>query len=432
VRDFLFAILLVTIAALALSSCGGGGSDGIDINFTLESFIAVADLNSDGLDDLAFTKVHINRPPPHPGYFSVLLQDPDLPGSFKPSEEYSVGHDPWFVAIADVNVDTLPDLIVANSESDTISILLHDSGFPGTFLKELSLPTNQGPNSVAIGDLNMDDLPDLAVGARSTVSVHFQDPDGPFEFLPAERIPVDPEMGAHHVAMGDIDGNGYPDLVVSHAGSLFVDALSSSGGSVTVFLQDEGSPGLFRAGITSPAAEAEQPIFVAIAEFNDDGLSDLAVVNYGTVTDGNTAGVSMLLQDPSSPGAFLAPVHYRTGFRSDTVAVADLDADGLLDLAVSNSGYLVAEYDPFTDSYDVVGSVSVLLHDPANIGSFLPAQDYQGEGGHHAVAIGNLNGDALPDLAIAADEVPVLFQDPTSPGEFLAPTLVETGSKLPH
>jgi len=48
------------------------------------------------------------------------------------------------------------------------------------------------------------------------------------------------------------------------------------------------------------------------------------------------------------------------------------------------------------------------------------------------VAIGNLNGDALPDLAIAADGVPVLFQDPTSPGEFLARTLVETGSKLPH
>jgi hypothetical protein len=430
-RLFLFAILIATVATFGLGCGGDDGSDGVHIDFTLESFIAVADLNGDGLDDLAFTKVHINKPPPHAGYVSVLLQDPNAPGRFMPSGEYRVGDDPWFVGIADVNVDTLPDLVVANSESDTISILLQDAGSPGTFLKEVSIPTDKGPNSVAMGDLNGDDLPDLAVGGPSTVSLYFQDPDGPFGFLPAKRVSVDPETGSHHVAIGDMDGDGYPDLVVSHSGKLSVDTLSSSGGSVSVFLQDEGFPGLFHSAVTSPAADAEQPIFVTIAEFNQDGLPDLAVVNLGTVSDGNTASVSILLQDPARPGAFLTPAYYPTGFRSETVAVADLDADGLVDLAVSNSGYLVAEYDPFIDSYDVVGSVSVLLHDPANPGTFLPARNYEAEGGHHGVAIGNLNGDSLPDLAIAADGVPVLFQDPASPGHFLAHTLVETGSELP-
>ena len=406
----------------------GGGEGGVP--FTLETYVAVADLNGDSFNDIAVTKIHIYGAPPHPGYVSILLQNPNVPGSFMPVTEYHVGSDPWFVAVSDVNADTLPDLIVANEKSNTISILLQASSADGSFLNAISFSTGKHPMSIAIDDLNSDTLADIAVGG-SDLSLHFQDPSDPGSFLPTEKIPVDPDKGGNHVAVGDIDDDGLADLVISQGGYFSIDTITSWGGSVSVFLQDQLSPGVFNPAVTSPAADTTQPTFVAINEFNADGRLDLAVVNLGTPQDGSTASVSILYQDPDTSAAFLLPVDYATGFRSSTVAVSDLDADGLPDLAVANSGELTADYGPFTDKYAVVGSVSVLLHDSTNPGNFLPAKNYEGSGGYHAVAIGDLNGDSKPDLAIASDGVPVLFQDPNRPGQFLPRISVETGSSLP-
>ncbi|MCK4787932.1 MAG: VCBS repeat-containing protein [Desulfobacteraceae bacterium] len=420
--------LVFALGLLTIIATGGGGESGV--RFTLETYVAVADLNGDSFNDIAVTKVHIYHAPPHPGYVSVLLQNPNAPGSFMPVTEYPVGSDPWFVAVSDVNADTLPDLIVANEQSHTISILLQASSANGSFVNSISFPTGKHPMSIAIDDLNGDTLADIAVGG-SDLSLHFQDPSNPVSFLPVEKILVDPDKGGNHVAIGDIDADGLPDLVISQGGYFSIDTITCWGGSVSVFLQDEKSPGVFNPAITSPAADSTQPTFVAINEFNADGSLDLAVVNHGTPQDGSTASVSILHQDPITPGAFLPPVHYATGFRSSTVAISDLDADGLPDLAVSNSGILVADYGPFIDTYGVIGSVSVLLHDSTNPGNFLPAKNYEDSSGYHAVAIGDLNGDSKPDLAIASDGVPVLFQDPTRPGQFLPRVLVETGSSLP-
>src|SRR5438093_4804085 len=84
------------------------------------------------------------------------------------------------MAIGDLNADHKPDLAVANSGSNTVSVLLGNGD--GTFGAHTDFGTGSFPHSVAIGDLNGDSRPDLAVAnaGAGTVSVLLGDGDGTF------------------------------------------------------------------------------------------------------------------------------------------------------------------------------------------------------------------------------------------------------------
>ena len=91
--------------------------------------------------------------------------------SFSPATDFAVGLRPWSVAIGDLNGDGIPDLAVANDSSNTVSILLGDG--TGAFGSATDFAVGWGPLSVAIGDLNGDGKPDLAVAniGSNTVSI---------------------------------------------------------------------------------------------------------------------------------------------------------------------------------------------------------------------------------------------------------------------
>src|SRR5512137_801324 len=112
-RNRFLACLGLLLVALMPLACGGGGGGGSDFSFTMTTAVAVADLNGDGLADMAATSLFGNGPPPHAGFVTVFLQDPAHPGSFSRSE-YAVGSEPWFIGIGDLNTDGLPDLVSAN------------------------------------------------------------------------------------------------------------------------------------------------------------------------------------------------------------------------------------------------------------------------------------------------------------------------------
>ena len=361
----------------------------------------------------------------------------------------------WSVAAGDLDGDGRPDLASANifiagppPHPGHVSVILHSQSSPGAFGGAMNLDVGSDTVMVSIGDLNGDNLMDL-VAANDTsanISILYQNSSSPGTFLAAQNHGVSAHPDG--VAIGDLNGDGHLDIAVADSGlsvlfqnagvpgtffppirlgiscsSVGIGDLNGDGradlvatatnaGHVSILLQSPAGAGAFLPPQT--VAAGFQPINVAIADLNADGRLDLAIANLGTPDNPATASLSVLLNNSASPGSFLAAANYATGERSESVAVGDLNGDGKADLAVANAG-------SFGDPH---GSVSVFFQNPAAPGTFLPAVNRPGTSGPLGVVIADLNEDTLLDIALADEGVRILFQIPGQPGTFQSPILV--------
>jgi hypothetical protein len=370
--------------------------------FDVPNSIAIADVNGDGTPDLLVATTADQGNVNNPGFANVILGTHGTPGTFQTGVHYpTTGSDPSSIAVADLTHSGSLDLVVANFGTGSVSIFMHGAS-PGTYQTAVSVTTGGQPNQVVIAEVNGDGKPDLVLADESApgnVIVLFQDPANPGQFLAPMKLPINNNIAAS-VAIGDLNGDGAPDIVAAT-----FDA-NGNNGAVYIFYQSATTRGTFLAPVTFPAGA--QPQAVRIADVNGDGLPDLVVANRGPGLDGTgSAGVSVLLQDAAHPGSFLPPVTYATQARAVDVAVADLNGDSKPDLVVANLGPAPT------------GSVSVLLQDPSHAGVFLAATSYAGFGQPLGVAIADLNGDGHPDIAVAdGDTATVMLQSATSPGTF--------------
>jgi hypothetical protein len=227
--------------------------------------------------------------------------------------------------------------------------------------------TGKGPISVAVGDLNGDGKPDLATanygeGANS-VSVVLNRGNGSFR---ARRdYPV--REGPGSVAIADLNGDRRADLAVA----------SEVSNTVGVLLgRSDGSLQRRRDYATGRA-----PFSVAIGDLNGDRKLDLVTANVVPHT------VSVLLN--SGGGGFQTKVDYRTGRRPQEVVIGDLNGDRKPDLATGNRS----------------DTVTVLAN--RGNGTFEAGDDYRAGSGPRAIAIGDLNGDSRLDLVTANTNVGV-------------------------
>ena len=392
------AVWLVPLAA-SLVSCGGGDNRSF---FNTPNSVVIADLNGDGVPDLAVatTSVATDGSTPNPGFAALFLQNISSRGTFASAKTYKTDNNPSSIASGDLTGTGTTDLVVANYVAGNVSVLLQTGPGSGQYQTAMNVATGGNPNDVVIVDLNGDGKKDIVAADNANsgrVVILLQDPASPGHFLAPVALAT--TNAAASVAVGDLNGDGKPDIVAATSDA------NGNNGKIVVFYQDPANPGSFLAPVSF--AGGAQPSSVKIADLNGDSLPDLAVANLGPGSDGTGAsGATVVMQDAANPGSFLAPVTYSAQAGTVHIVVADMDLDGKPDLVTANVGP------------SPTGSVSVLLQDPTRPGVFQAAQSVAGFGQPLAVAVADLNNDGRPDVAVAdGNTVTVMYQS-TTPGTF--------------
>lgn len=386
------ARLAFLLPALLLGSCGGNNTGAI---VTVPNAVVVADLNGDGLPDVAVVAAQIDETglTQPPGLLGVELNSKSTPGVFAAGVNYVTSSaPPSGLAVGDLSGTGTHDLVVANLNAGTVSVFKETSPTSGSYSKATTVTVGGGPNDVQIADLNGDGLPDLIV-ADNTGKVTYLLQQSGGTFAAPVSLPIT-NRGVS-VAVGDLNGDGYPDLAVTS-----FDA-NGDGGLVTIYFQDPAHPGTFLTTPTVITALGE-PSQILIRDVNQDHVNDIVVACQGTgaladptAAAGTTAyaesvyGAMVILQNSASPGTFAAPVVYSSAIGTISLAIGDLNADGLPDIAMTS---LVPQGQ---------GTIVTLMQDPSNPGAFLIPSPYNGEGQPVSIAIADLDNDGMPDLIVA-------------------------------
>jgi hypothetical protein len=348
---------------------------------TSANSIAVADLNGDGKPDLVVANscsgVGCD------GGVSVLFGNGD--GTFQAARTFPTGFTATIaVVVADVNGDGKPDIIASTSGEcypdlciNSVIVLLGNGD--GTFQAPMSFTSAYDTVALAVADVNGDGKPDVLVtsvflnpnlSGDGGVTVFLGNGDGTF----GDGLAYDSgSPGAFAMAAGDLNGDGTPDAVVAHEFSNIGVLLGNGDGS-------------FQAARTYNSG-ASGSYGVAIADVNGDGKPDLITTNYCNTPFCKESVVSVLLGN--GDGTFQAAQISGAGFSAaKSVAVADVNGDGIPDLIVGHNVAGSAQGSP----------VAVLLG--KGDGTFSGLQYYSGAAHGLSVAVADVNGDGKPDLLI--------------------------------
>jgi len=328
-------------------------------------------------------------------YLLLLFFGPHTIASttFNPQIIYpSGGTNPISAALGDFNRDGHLDIVILNQSDGitdgSVSIFLNNGD--GTFTLTNTYTVGLSPQSIVAADFNRDGLLDLVILNSGDNNFTLLQGNGDGTFTAQTTTPI--SNFSSFLIQNDFNGDGITDVAVAYK------SLSTSANSVQVFFGN--GAGIFLPG--SLFAVDTDPASLVTADFNGDGIPDIAAANSGSGT------ASVLLGN--GDGSFQPQQDYAVGNNPQSIASGVFSNSGFSDLVVANAND---------------ASVSVLNGN--GDGSFQPQVTYAVGNIPSCVALGDLNNIGVDDIVVsnsADNNISVLYN-----GNFSAQQIFPVGNQ---
>ncbi|CAF0957422.1 unnamed protein product [Adineta steineri] len=241
-------------------------------------------------------------------------------GSFSNQVMFSTGIDtePYSLAVGDLNNDNRTDIVSVNINASNLGIFIGDGMGNFTLMETYLTGVATQPRAAAIGDINNDGNMDIVVCTYITSAVYVFLGYGNGSFQTQVLYSVGDQSWPTSIILADFNNDSHLDVAVSNYNGNNVGILLGLG------------DGTFDNVSTYSTGDGARPSSLAVGDFNNDKVLDIAVPNYGTSTTVILFGFG--------DGTFLLGTSYSTGEGSSpySIAAGDFNRDGQLDIVVAN------------------------------------------------------------------------------------------------
>lgn len=315
--------------------------------------------------------------------------------SFGPHIDSSAALNPYTITTSDIDGDGNPDLLTANKDSNSVSVLVNTTvGGAVSFAYRVNLACTFSPYAVHTADWDNDGKQDITVTTFNGFSF-FRNTSTPgsLSFEPRVDIATNILGFMRDITSGDFDGDGKTDIAIADQ------QFSPVAGIISVY-RNTSTPGSIsfapRTTLTSNTVNANSGIFcIRAADLDGDGKTDLTFTYnssfYAALRNTSTPG--NLIFNPA-----LADMPLTPGCAPRGLAIGDLNNDNKPDLVIASH---------FKDTLSVIRNTST----PGNTAFAIPF-DYAAGSSPRAVSINDMDGDGRPDIVTANVNFSALLRPP--------------------